>query len=312
MITGNYAEDRFLGNLDRRIGVRVSDRTVGNAEYTRSSGLVFRNGKWVDPKPTQPVCPTAPVVAEAVKAEAPKPQFAPAFTGLASEADREVLKTRFVSVRDQFMSLYEDVNDIPRAVIFGGQMLRQIDEATVMQIAELRSQVASFEDILEKKRLADEERIESERLVDATRLAALREQFAKKTEGPPVVTPPEGFTWSVDMSRPKRVKPPKKKVKAKAKATSESSVPTPAESKCEVDCTGLPGRIAELSEEVVAETFRNGRNLTWRYSTKAKLAFAAKNPAGIKHVAAFVTACEMVEWERVLASQADRGQLNRG
>lgn len=81
MYTGNSYEDRVIGTVDRLVGARVSGKSFGNVEYTRSSNLVFRNGQWVDPKPTQTVRPVAPVVKKATppvvvkvaEVEAPKP-----------------------------------------------------------------------------------------------------------------------------------------------------------------------------------------------------------------------------------------------
>ncbi|MBI1908230.1 hypothetical protein HYS28_02335 [Candidatus Uhrbacteria bacterium] len=53
-------------------------------------------------------------------------------------------------------------------------------------------------------------------------------------------------------------------------------------------------RIAALTDAAIAQAYANERELKWRFSDRAKLVNAAKNPAGAKHVVAFVEACERI------------------
>lgn len=81
MITGNHAEDRFLGNLDHRMGARTSGGSTFVPQYSNATPrhVWRRNDAQVEaPKATpvpRPVAPVvkkvAPVVAKAVEAEAP-------------------------------------------------------------------------------------------------------------------------------------------------------------------------------------------------------------------------------------------------
>ncbi len=170
---------------------------------------------------------------------------------LAPEVDREALKKRLNVIREGMMGVYDDLSEIPRAVIVHKPLLEEIGTATPEQLVRLTNVIEAFERQLEQ---AQVER------------------------------------------RKVQVKSPKKA--SKAKARSVSFMPTPPAPKHEVDCTRLPGRIADLTDVVIYDVYDNKKNgLKWRFASKEKLRNATKNPAGIKHVAAFVTACEEAQRE---------------
>ncbi len=223
----NRYEDRFLENIDRRIGARTSGSSTFVPKYNGATerNVWRRDDASVEaPKATpvpRPVAPVvkkaAPVVAKAVEVEAP---------------------------------------------------VTPVVEAPMPTLTEL----------WEAERKAKECREEA--------------RLAKKTEAPPVVKPPEDFTWSQDLTRPK-LKKPQRKGTGGQKSTCAPSAPVTDTPKCEVKCENLFMRIEDLDYcDIFAVYDDKSNGLKWRFDTKSQLIAAAKKPSGIWHVAAFVTACE--------------------
>lgn len=330
MYTGNNYEDRLIGKLDRRMGQRFgsSPRTA----VPRYNGGTERNvlrrsdAPVAAPQATPVVRPAGPVVrrnvlqngaTKVVAAEPRRPELAP-------ESDRELLKVRFQALRDAFMAACEDVEDVPRPVLFGAKMIDLIDKATTDELTKLRDQVAGFEEQLEERKLielgrrtmaaAKKERIAAEAKAEEERkrrvdmdiglaefragnlsFSGLTERFGRPTVsfgGPPAVKPPEDFTWSVDLSRPKLKKPQRKGTGGGQKSSTSSTAATSSVSDRE---KSLLTRIEALTDLAI-RTVCNNKSivLTMRFGSKEKLLNAAKrkNETGFRHVTAFVEACE--------------------
>lgn len=68
-----------------------------------------------------------------------------------------------------------------------------------------------------------------------------------------------------------------------------------------VDARPVGERLAALTDEAIAEVYANEHELKWRFPNRAKLVNAAKNPAGLPHVIAFIDACERAMQDKAAA-----------